>query len=315
MSGLPASLTRREFVALVGSGAAVLVLGEGLWAAEAAQSVSAGSGAAQSAFAVSGFGPLASGANSADDAGVRGDSEGMPGEDGEMAASDEPNGANDESGEAEEPAVSDAPRTLDDLPWNLRLVNDAHPLPDDFAAPELCEAPQKDYSIDVRVYDDLAAMLAAAEDAGVHPVICSAYRTAEYQQELFRDRVQRVKKEEGLSGARAEDAAAFWVARPGASEHQAGFAVDLVDEDYQQLDEKQETTDTQRWLIDHCAEYGFILRYPTDKSAATGIGYEPWHYRHVGRRAARAITDSGLCFEEWVDRYLAGDLDIEGMAC
>ena len=77
-----------------------------------------------------------------------------------------------------------------------------------------------------------------------------------------------------------------------------------MDASYQELDEAQEATDTQRWLIDHCAEYGFILRYPTDKSDVTGIGYEPWHYRYVGKEAAGAITSSGLCLEEWLDQYL-----------
>ena len=57
----------------------------------------------------------------------------------------------------------------------------------------------------------------------------------------------------------------------------------------------------------HCAKYGFILRYPTDKSAITGIGYEPWHYRYVGKEAASAIAESGLCFEEWIEKYLDQD--------
>ena len=90
------------------------------------------------------------------------------------------------------------------------------------------------------------------------------------------------------------------MAPPGASEHQTGLAVDIVDANYLELDEGQEETATQQWLMIHCAEYGFILRYPTDKSATTGIGYEPWHYRYVGKEAASAITQSGLCLEEWL---------------
>ena len=103
-----------------------------------------------------------------------------------------------------------------------------------------------------------------------------------------------------MEGAEAEEAAAFWVAPPGASEHQTGLAVDIVDADYLELDEGQESTATQQWLMTHCTEYGFILRYPTDKSATTGIGYEPWHYRYVGKEAASAITQSSLCLEEWL---------------
>lgn len=194
---------------------------------------------------------------------------------------------------------------LSDLPWNLRLVNRDHPLPDDFAAPERAEIPNTDgQTIDARILDDLAALLDAAGAAGVRPVVCSAYRTSGYQQRLFEARVRRAEQEEGLTGQDAEQAAAFWVARPGTSEHEAALAVDLADASYQELDEGQEGTPAQRWLMEHCAEYGFILRYPTDKSAVTGIGYEPWHYRYVGKEAASDIAESGLCFEEWlVERY------------
>ena len=193
------------------------------------------------------------------------------------------------------------PRSLDDLPWNLRLINGAHPLPDSFAPAELREIPDCGLAFDARAFDDLMALLDAANAAGVRPVVVSAYRSVDYQADLFRRRVQRVEAEEGLTGAEAEASAAFWVARPRTSEHEAAIAVDLADAAYQELDEAQEATATQRWLIDHCADYGFILRYPTDKSAITGIGYEPWHYRYVGKEAAVEITASGLCLEEWLE--------------
>ena len=76
--------------------------------------------------------------------------------------------------------------------------------------------------------------------------------------------------------------------------------MDIVDLSYQLLDEGQEDTPVQRWLMAHCVEYGFILRYPTDKGAVTGVGYEPWHYRYVGEAAARAILEGGLCLEEYL---------------
>ena len=94
----------------------------------------------------------------------------------------------------------------------------------------------------------------------------------------------------------------MWVARSGTSEHQTGLAVDIVDMSYQILDKKQESTPVQKWLMVHCAEYGFILCYPTDKSALTGINYEPWHYRYVGAEAAKEIMESGLCLEEYLLR-------------
>lgn len=203
-------------------------------------------------------------------------------------------------------ASSNVPRTLEELPWNLQLINGSHPLPSDFVPPELVDIPGGSHTIASRVYDHLMAMLDAADKAGTPPAVCSAYRTYDYQRQLFESRVERCKREKGLEGEEAENEAAFWVARPGTSEHQAGLAVDLIDQNYTELDKAQESTPTQKWLMEHCAEYGFILRYPTSKSAITGIGYEPWHYRFVGVKFASAITNSGLCFEEWLERYLAG---------
>lgn len=193
--------------------------------------------------------------------------------------------------------------TLDDLPWNLRLINAAHPLPKDFEVPELHAFDDGAHAIDKRAYQSLHALLKAARKDGVSPFVVSSFRSHKKQKELYQARVRQCK-EEGLSGKKAKQEAAFWVARPYSSEHEAALAVDLVDESYQELDKKQEKTEAQRWLMDHCADYGFILRYPTDKSDLTGIGYEPWHYRYVGAEAARAITDSGLCLEEWLDGYL-----------
>ena len=98
----------------------------------------------------------------------------------------------------------------------------------------------------------------------------------------------------------AQRQAAMWVARPGTSEHQTGLAVDIVDTSYQILDEGQENTPVQQWLMAHCAEYGFILRYPTDKGAVTGVGYEPWHYRYVGKDAAKEIMEKDITLEEYL---------------
>ena len=75
-----------------------------------------------------------------------------------------------------------------------------------------------------------------------------------------------------------------------------------MDADYLELDEGQESTATQQWLMAHCTEYGFILRYPTDKSATTGIGYEPWHYRYVGCQVAKEIYQRGITLEEYLGR-------------
>lgn len=204
---------------------------------------------------------------------------------------------------------SDAPEATSnsDLPWTLRIVNKEHRLDQQFAPPSQSELPagrwsssERSFTIDSRVFDDLVAMLKAAERDGIKPFVCSTYRTYDYQRNLYEKRIARVTSETGLQGEAAEEEAAFWVAPPGASEHQTGLAADIVDATYTNLDEAQESTDAQHWLMSHCHEYGFILRYPTDKSAVTGIGYEPWHYRYVGREFASDIALSGLCLEEWI---------------
>lgn len=105
---------------------------------------------------------------------------------------------------------------------------------------------------------------------------------------------------QGLSQTEAQKQAATEAAVPGTSEHQLGLAVDLVDASYQVLDEAQASTPAQQWLMAHCWEYGFILRYPAEKQDITGIIYEPWHYRYVGRDHAQAIRQSGQCLEEFL---------------
>lgn len=182
--------------------------------------------------------------------------------------------------------------------WNLILINGDHLLPKDFHIPELTQL-RNGHAIDSRAYPDLQRMMDAARAEGLEPLICSSYRSWDKQSELFENKVQSCMAQSG-SLQDAEKQAAIWVAPPGASEHQAGLAVDIVDKSYQLLDEGQEETAVQQWLMAHCAEYGFILRYPTEKSALTGVGYEPWHYRYVGVEAAREIMNQGLCLEEYL---------------
>ena len=184
--------------------------------------------------------------------------------------------------------------------WNLILVNGDHPLPEGFQIPELTQL-RNGHAIDKRAYPALQRMMDDCRAEGLEPTICSSYRSWEKQEELFQRKVQSCLPQAG-SLEEAEEQAAVWVARPGTSEHQAGLAVDIVDKSYQLLDEGQEKTAVQRWLMEHCAEYGFILRYPTEKSALTGVGYEPWHYRYVGEEAAKDIMSGGLCLEEYLER-------------
>lgn len=181
--------------------------------------------------------------------------------------------------------------------WQLILVNAQHALPDDFTV-EL-EDVGGGHSVDARIAPDLQAMLDACKSDGLSPLICSSYRTREIQQSLFDNKVQRLI-DEGYAPDAAQVKAGTVVAVPGTSEHETGLAVDLVDENNQNLDETQEQTAVQQWLIAHSWEYGFVLRYPNGKSDVTGIIYESWHYRYVGKKAAREIYGAGLCLEEYL---------------
>ena len=142
-------------------------------------------------------------------------------------------------------------------------------------------------------------MMDACRAEGLYPVVCSAYRTQAMQQTLF-DQMKQSLLNQGYSDADAETEAGRQVAVPGTSEHQLGLAVDIVDLDHQLLDESQEQTAVQQWLMTNSWRYGFILRYPTAKTETTGIIYEPWHYRYVGQEAAAEIYQQGVCLEEYI---------------
>lgn len=181
--------------------------------------------------------------------------------------------------------------------WQLLLVNAWQELPEDYQVELRTLA--NGLQVDERIYDDLNDMLTDCRKAGLEPIVCSAYRTESTQTRLYRNKISRLLSA-GWSRDTVEQEAARWVAPPGTSEHQTGLALDIVSADYQLLDEKQAQTPEQQWLMAHCWEYGFVLRYPTDKSAVTGIGYEPWHYRYVGKEAAREMTQRGVCLEEYL---------------
>ena len=148
--------------------------------------------------------------------------------------------------------------------------------------------------------DAYMQMKQAAAVDGVELLLCSGYRTVEYQQNLF-DQEKQKWLDEGMSDQEAYDKAKTVVAVPGYSEHNSGLAADIVTPDHQTLDSAFANTDAAKWMFEHAPDYGFILRYPENKQAITGIIYEPWHYRYVGVENAKAITESGKCLEEYLD--------------
>lgn len=182
--------------------------------------------------------------------------------------------------------------------WLLLLVNKQNPIPDDYS-PELTDV---NGSIKIRseIALPLSEMFDAAQEDGVTLMVCSAYRSHDYQQGLF-DRKIRNYTGRGLSYLDAFRLGSYSVIIPGTSEHELGMALDIVTPSYMSLNDGFADTKAGKWLKDNAYKYGFILRYPEGKEYITGIIFEPWHYRYVGKEAAQAIEESGLTLEEYVE--------------
>ena len=184
----------------------------------------------------------------------------------------------------------------------LLLVNPWNPVPEDYSV-EVIPVGEwqigEDQSIATLCADALLRMIADCQEAGYRPYICSSYRTQAMQEGLYYNKLVRVL-EMGYSWDDAPDIAAQSVAIPGTSEHQLGLAADIIDSEYTYLDEGQERTGTQRWLMENSWRYGFILRYPNGTTDITGIIYEPWHYRYVGERFAKDIYEKEVTLEEYI---------------
>jgi D-alanyl-D-alanine carboxypeptidase len=181
--------------------------------------------------------------------------------------------------------------------WELAYISEKYPLDSEYL-PELEEVVSGKY-LDSRIVSDAKAMLAAAGAEGLDMYVVSAYRSYEDQEEVFNDTVQTWINQ-GYSYSQAYEKTKQSVAVPGCSEHAAGLALDIVSADYQELDDEQANTKECQWMIENCYKYGFILRYPQDKIDVTGIVYEPWHYRYVGKEAAKEIMKNNLTFEEYL---------------
>ena len=185
--------------------------------------------------------------------------------------------------------------------WNLVLVNPKHILPEDFSVERSdIEFSDDDYFVfDSRAVEYLDEMLSDAEAQGFGPYVRSAWRSWGDQEGLLENKIEEWE-DMGYSYEEAYETAATYVAIPGTSEHELGLAVDIASDGYDTLNAEQADSPCQQWLTANCANYGFILRYPEDKSDITGIVYEPWHYRYVGKEAAEEIMARGICLEEYL---------------
>lgn len=179
--------------------------------------------------------------------------------------------------------------------WRLILVNNDHPIPKDYQV-ELTQLSNGIY-VDSRIYSDLQQMFDDARTEGIYPIVGEGYRTHEEQQQMMQNRIDSYIAE-GYSQNEAENLAQNWVAKPGNSEHELGLALDInADSSY------SSDYDVYSWLAENAYKYGFILRYPQDKEYITGIDYEPWHYRYVGKEAALEIFNKNITLEEYKEIY------------
>ena len=177
------------------------------------------------------------------------------------------------------------------------LVNPWHPLDSDYVV-DLVEM-ENGWMVDRQALEPLQAMFTAMREAGLLPYFSSTYRTQGDQRAIWRSYVQRYM-DQGYDEAQANAMTAAYVAVPGTSEHHTGLAMDIVGHDYFYGGHPGSTVAVQNWLRDHCWEYGFILRYTSEKSAITGFAPETWHFRYVGTEVSMDMKDSGLCLEEYL---------------
>lgn len=177
------------------------------------------------------------------------------------------------------------------IDWRLILVNASHKIPENYEITLLTLSNGR--KIDERIYPDLQEMFDDARVEGVYPKVGEGYRTREEQEEIMENKI-RTFEAEGHSHKQAVKLAKEWVAEPGTSEHELGLALDINAAD------GEEPWDVYTWLANNAYKYGFILRYPQGKEAITGIDYEPWHYRYVGREAAANMYNQGLTLEEYL---------------
>ena len=181
----------------------------------------------------------------------------------------------------------------EDNGWNLILVNRNSYIPDDYKV-ELTEL-SNGKKVDSRIYPELQEMFNDARAQGYGLFVREGYRTQEEQQQLLDEKIEAYENE-GKSKSEAKKLAEQWVAIPGTSEHQLGIAVDINADTT-----KSSSDDVYSWLAENAHKYGFIKRYPSDKTDITGVINEPWHYRYVGKEAALEIYSQGMCLEEYID--------------
>lgn len=186
--------------------------------------------------------------------------------------------------------------TIDPNNKYMTLVNTNYRIPADYE-PELKYVCNSDERLDVTVAKAYEEMYNAAAKENIYLTPCSGYRSYELQERNYNN-LAAVYERNGYTTREAYLNAAREIMPPGSSEHNLGFAMDIVC-----IEEWFEDTEQFKWLQEHAHEYGFIMRYAKEKESITGVIYEPWHWRYVGVENAEKIKNSGLCLEEYLEKY------------
>ena len=178
--------------------------------------------------------------------------------------------------------------------WNLAIINTKYPLPDSYA-PTLSNAINgSNIQLDSRVSERYAEMYAAAKLSGCVLTPYSGYHSYALQETNYNRKVNFYVNQ-GISAEEANQKANAQVLPAGCSEHNAGLAMDIVSASSDFINTKE-----YKWLCENAYNYGFILRYPEDKTAITGMNFEPWHWRYVGTQAAKEMKEKNQCLEEYL---------------
>ncbi|MDN6627136.1 MAG: M15 family metallopeptidase [Pisciglobus halotolerans] len=198
---------------------------------------------------------------------------------------------------------------IDDLPeasttdWNLILVNNWTPIDKKVEQAIPLVEVEEGKKMDERIVSDYKEWMDGAANEGYSVYLASSYRSVDRQQSNYTRKIQQYMNE-GFSKKEATRKTEEYIAIPGRSEHHTGLALDMVDIDWinagNGLDPEYDTQESQQWLVATMSDYGFILRYPKDKEEETGINYESWHFRYVGKENAEFMKKYNLSLEEYV---------------
>lgn len=180
--------------------------------------------------------------------------------------------------------------------WKIMLVNRDNTVPTNFTVDLVAF---ENVLVDYRIVDQLSNLIEAAYKDGVLLTVCSGYRSVTQQREIYEGKMQTYINL-GYSEEASKINTGQYIQTPGSSEHHTGLAVDLLTDGAVSLEETFADTPAYKWLNEHAEEYGFVERYPKEKSDITGVLWEPWHYRYVGVSNAKAINTMGICLEEYV---------------